>query len=449
MALFTMNQTLFQSDNLSWIMAGLIVFVVANVCAFSKRYMAGDRNYGQHIAGMLLLGVSVLVMVFADHLLVLLAGWVASNLLLVRLMIHKKEWAAARNAGMLALKTFTAGIAMLTAGFWLLADVTGSTSIHTMLLTAHGIPSSQLTLPLLLIGLAALTQSAAWPFHKWLTSSLNSPTPVSALMHAGLVNGGGFLLVRFAPLYLAQPMLLHAIFVAGLLAAVLGTLWKLLQTDIKRMLACSTMGQMGFMVMQCGMGLFPLAVSHLVWHGLFKAYLFLASGSAVLEKRRKDPFGSITLVSFALACIFGLAGAYTFSLAAGNGFTLSDTSGIMLGLAFMASTQIGCNRLEGQLSLAKMLAAFTISIGSGAVYGASVHMMEIMLAPLGLMKPQPLDLTYASGFAMIFLVWLAMNLNITTRMRQSALGKRLYMAALNGSQPHPATITATRNAYQF
>jgi len=139
-----------------------------------------------------------------------------------------------------------------------------------------------------------MTQSAIWPFHTWLISSLNSPTPVSAIMHAGLINGGGFLLTRFAGLFVQSTGMLQVIFFLGLLTALIGTLWKLMQHDIKRMLACSTMGQMGFMIAQCGLGLFPAAIAHLCWHGLFKAYLFLSSGSAAHEKEWNRISGQVS-----------------------------------------------------------------------------------------------------------------------------------------------------------
>ncbi len=443
------NQPVFQADNLSWIMAGLIVFVVVTVLGFSKRYMAGDRNHARHVRDIVLLCAGVLVTVFADHLLALLAGWGVSNLLLVRLMVHKKEWRAARNAGRLALATFGSGMAMLAGGFWLLADATGSASIHTLLSRPVYPETLKLTVALVLIAVAAFTQSAVLPFHKWLTSSLNSPVPVSALMHAGLVNGGGFLLVRFAPLYLAQPGLLHIIFLAGLITAVTGTLWKLLQTDIKRMLACSTMGQMGFMVMQCGMGLFPLAVSHLVWHGLFKAYLFLASGSVLRETRPKDRFSGITFTSFGLSCLFGLGGVRAFALVTGNAFTLEDTGALMIALVFMTAAQSACNLLARALTLPSMLAALIMSVGGGVMYGISVRLVESALAPLNIMAPQPLDAVYVTGFTTIFLIWLLMNMNVTVRLQGNVVWKRLYMAALNGSQPHPSTITSSRTSYQF
>ena len=441
--------TLFQPDHLSWIMAGLIIFVMTTVYGFSKRYMMGDRYYQRHLKNILFLTISLLIMVFADNLLVLLAAWTLSNLLLVRLMIHKKEWMAARASGILALKTFGIGIVLLAIGFYLLADITHTLSIHALLSNNNAQPSAKLSIALTFIFIAAMTQSAIYPFHRWLISSLNSPTPVSALMHAGLVNGGGFLLIRFAPLYLTQPMLLHVIFIAGLITVILGTFWKLIQTDIKRMLACSTMGQMGFMVMECGMGLFPLALSHLVWHGLFKAYLFLGSGAVAQEKLRQNHFGRTTFLSFILAAIFGLIGAYVFALTAGNIFSIDNTSVIMLGLAFMTCTQFSCNFLEANITLGKVILAIFASVLSGLFYGASIFVIDYLLAALNLFQPQALDGIYISGFVIIFLIWLCLNLNLTERLQKTRLWQRLYMLALNGSQPNANTITANRTDYQF
>jgi NAD(P)H-quinone oxidoreductase subunit 5 len=302
---------------------------------------------------------------------------------------------------------------------------------------------------LLLIALAAMTQSALWPFHRWLLSSLNSPTPVSALMHAGLVNGGGFLLVRFAPLYLTRPEFLNALFAAGLVTAIAGTFWKLLQTDIKRMLACSTMGQMGFMVLQCGMGLFAPAVSHLCWHGLFKAYLFLSAGSVVQEKRRRNPAGGITLFAFGLSCVLGSAGAWAFARTSGTALHSGDTSIVLIGLAFMAAAQLSCSLLDGGPRPGRVLLSLAVSVLTGVLYGSSLRLVEHILAPMGLLRPQPLHGLYLFGLVVMTLLWLAMNMNLMLRLQNTALWKRLYMAGLNGGQPHPSTITVNRATYSL
>lgn len=447
MPLFRFHDSgLFRPDNLSWVMAGLILFVIVNVIVYSNRYLAGDRNQRRHRSYVLLLAASILTMVFADHLLLLLAAWGASNLLLVRLMIHKGSWNASRNAGLLALKTFGLGFVVLGAGFFLLAESGGTASISGIIQTAGATTTSGFA-GMLLVAIAAMTQSAAWPFHRWLISSLNSPTPVSALMHAGLVNGGGYLLVRFAPLYATHSMLLHGLFVAGLITAVVGTFWKLLQTDIKRMLACSTMGQMGFMLMQCGMGLFAPAISHLCWHGLFKAYLFLNAGSVLQEKRIALTSG-LSPVRVLIACLVGVSGALAFALTSGTRLSFADTGCLMISLAFMAASQLAVGLLDKPLTVLRLFSMFLIGLGAGGLYGLSIRLVETALASLHATQPQPMDAVYFAGFALIFLMWIAMILNLPARLQSLSSWKRLYMAALNASQPHRQTVTATRTAYQ-
>lgn len=438
----------FRPDSLSRVMSGLILFVIVNVIAYSNRYLAGDRNQRRHRVYVLLLGASVMAMVFADHLLIFLMAWAASNLTLVRLMIHKDQWTAARNSGLLALRTFAFGFAVLSLGFWLLAENAGAASISGIVQWT-GKPTAMQVAGLLLIAIAALIQSSAWPFHRWLTSSLNSPTPVSALMHAGIVNGGGFLLVRFAPLYATQPLLLQALFLAGLVTAVLGTFWKLLQTDIKRMLACSTMGQMGFMLMQCGMGLFAPAISHLCWHGLFKAYLFLSAGSVAHEKRSNVAAVAWSPVRMLFACVTGMCGVLAFALASGTDLGVADTSCLMFALAFMGATQLAVGLLAKPLTASRVICAFLVGTGSGALYGLSIRLIETVLASQYAMRPQPMDALYFGGIALIFLAWMAMLFNLPAKFQSRTEWKRLYVSSLNASQPHPQTITTTRTAYQF
>ncbi|QVL34155.1 hypothetical protein KIH39_09670 [Telmatocola sphagniphila] len=440
---------IFRIDRLNLVMAALIIFVAVNVFSFSRRYLAGDRQYRRHLAGIIFLALSVLGMVFADHLAVMLIAWGISNFLLVRLMIHKSEWRAAWNSGMLAFKTFALGFVLLTIGFGILSEQAGSSSISRILDQAGQFGKPMMTIALALIVLAAVTQSAAWPFHKWLLSSLNSPTPVSALMHAGLVNGGGFLLVRFAPMFQTQPILLHSVFVLGLISAVLGTSWKLIQTDIKRMLACSTLGQMGFMLMQCGMGLFAPAISHLCWHGLFKAYLFLSASSVLEDPKRKAYFGSRSFVTFLLALGLGVPGAFAFLLISGLLNPTLDTRLLLVGLAFMTCCQLAGRVLETGKSLSRILGAAVASIFGGGLYGLSIFLIDVLLEPLHLMTPQPLDVCYVTGFGFIGMIWLFMNLNGIQRFQNTELWKRLYMSALNSSQPSPHTITNVRAQYHY
>jgi NADH-quinone oxidoreductase subunit L len=117
-------------------------------------------------------------------------------------------------------------------------------------------------------------------------------------MHAGIVNAGAFIINRFAPVFVATHVVLHGVFVVGLITAVTGSLLMLAQNDIKKSLGYSTMGQMGFMIMECGVGAFSLAIFHLIAHGLFKATLFLSSGSAINQARADDGVPKSELYTF-------------------------------------------------------------------------------------------------------------------------------------------------------
>lgn len=436
----------FHLDALAFIMIALVGYLGLNVGVFASRYMRGDANQRPFLIRLLLLVFSVSVMVSADHLLLLLFAWGVSNYMLVKLMIHKDGWQAAKESGKLAARVFKIGFAALSIAFLGIYAVTGETSIQAMLQQESLSPVLALSLAFIII--AAVTQSALFPFHTWLLSSLNSPTPVSAIMHAGLVNGGGFLLVRFAPLYFEAGELLSVLFILGITSALLGTLFKLMQSDVKRMLACSTMGQMGFMVAQCGMGLFPAAVAHLCWHGMFKAYLFLASGSAAQEKRFDLQYPP-SLLSFGLSLICGAVAAYGFAFASGKTIGVMDTTALLVLIALIAGSQFALPMLR-QRPLMMLLPALVLSGGAGAVYGLSVMLIGWWLAPYELSQPQPLNAVYVAGATVLVISWLAILFGRNTgRETISQFRLRYYMTLLNASQPHPATVTAHRNHYKI
>ena len=436
----------FHVDRLSWLLMGLVAFVAISIASFSIRYLKGDRRQKAFFVNLLALVMTVFMMVCADHMLLLLLSWAVSNALLARLMLHKREWEAARQSSILAIRNFALGFVFLGAAMVVLYSATGETSIQVIL--AKSIESKWAITAGIFLLLAAMTQSALWPFHRWLTSSLNSPTPVSAIMHAGLVNGGGFLLARFAPILASQPDILNVLFIVGITTAILGTLWKLMQNDIKRMLACSTMGQMGFMIAQCGLGLFPAAVAHLCWHGLFKAYLFLSSGSAAKEKRLDLDYPP-SFKDLSIALIYGIIAAYMFSLTTGKQIWVMDTTLFLTFLALIAGVQFVLPIIRGNAKGKLPLALFG-AIAAGSFYGFSVHLVEGVLEPLGISRPQQLNVFHFFAAALLTVSWLAMM--FVRSSKQTAPPEwmlKKYVQMLNASQPHPRTITAHRNKYQF
>lgn len=437
----------FNFDQLSLIMAGLVIYIGICVASFASRYMKGDNKYNLFFAELIILITSVIIFTSTDNLLILLLFYSLSNFTLVLLMIHKSDWRAARASGVLAAKNYLFSIILLSAAFAIFYINTGTLSIKSINTTE--IKSPDLIVALLLIIISSMQQSAIWPFHKWLLSSLNSPTPVSAIMHAGLINGGGFLLIRFAPLYSQSPMVLNLIFIMGLVTAVLGTLWKLMQSDVKRMLACSTMGQMGFMFMQCGMGLFPAAIAHLVWHGMFKSYLFLASGGAAQEKRF-DLFYPPKLHNFIFSLICGMAAGIGFAYTNGRPFSLDDTSLILTLIASLAASQFALPILRAS-NFKSFITATFITLTAGLLYGASVHLITHIVEPMGIMDPQPINLLHIIAITIILLSWLysIFGNNKTSNKHYSNLELKTYVMALNASQPNPSTVTAHRNHYKY
>lgn len=442
-----MNFPLFNFDALSLLMICLVGFIGLVVASFSSRYMAGDRKKTTFFVQLVLMIGTISIFVSADFMPLLVLAWWLSNLMLCRMMLHKSEWAAAKASAHLALKNFTLGAITLAAAVGILGWCSGIW--HISALKIANIPTWALASAGSLILITALTQSAIWPFHRWLLSSLNSPTPVSALMHAGLVNGGGFLIARFAFVFLEQAWLMQWVFILGAITALLGTCWKLMQHDIKRMLACSTMGQMGFMLAECGLGLFAAAISHLIWHGMFKAYLFLNSGSAATEKRvllNTQPSKLHLLMAF---CLGGL-GAISFAYISQRALLPDDTSIFIHVLAWLACTQGALSVLQGHFKF-KVLIALLVSGLIAMIYAANLSLIEYLLAPMQILLPQSMTAIHWLVLGLLCVVWLLMFFRsaLAEQSYIPAWRLRLYVRMLNASQPDAKTITAHRNHYQY
>lgn len=433
----------FRVESLGLTLSLFILFVMGIVHLFSVRYMAGDRRFNYFFTKLGLLTSSLLLMIGADQLILMLVFWTSSNLLLASLMIHKHDWSASRNSGILMLKLSALGAGSIALAIWILSQSFGTFSLHEILENQNLIAYPLKWIVILLLILAALIQSGAWPFHKWLLSSLNSPTPVSGLMHAGLVNGGGFLLTRFAPLFSEANTALDILFVLGLISVVFGTGWKLLQSNIKGMLACSTMAQMGFMLMQCGLGLFSAAIAHLFWHGLFKCYLFLNSGSAILEKREFD--SKKNRLKYLAALLAALPGAYGFAWMIGFSLQNWTTQTALVAFSWLASAQIAYSILEKGSLWVRMLIGSIGSFVFGIIYGGAVYLIKLIVSPLGIDLVMRLHPLHVIGIGIVMLISFGVNLNLFSFLSS----RRLYMEMLNLSQSHPKTMTLIRNEYKY
>jgi len=269
-------------DVLSAVMLVLVAFVGWVVLRYSAAYLDGEARQGEFLGWMAATLAATMLLVQAGNLVVLVAAWIGTSLCLHRLLLFYGGRVQAERAARKKMVVARAGDAALLGAALLLAFGYGSLDIGTILAAAReGTASAVAAWAAGLIALAAMLKSAQFPTHGWLTEVMETPTPVSALLHAGVINAGGFLLIRFADVMLLAPGVLALLVIVGGFTALLGSLAMLAQPAVKTSLAWSTIAQMGFMVMQCGLALFPLALLHIVAHSLYKAHAFLASGGAV------------------------------------------------------------------------------------------------------------------------------------------------------------------------
>lgn len=292
----------FYVDRLSAVLLLLITVVSSVIHAYSIRYMQGDEGYARFFSLLGFMTFALLALVTSGSLFMLLVWWQLVSWLLYLLLCHNHGQGPAVRSGFKSFVILRLGDIALLLGVLLAYKAYGTlqipalferaaASVHSIQLWSSGPEISTTTAVTLLLFIGAMSKSAQLPLHIWLPDTMDAPTPVSALMHAGIVNAGGFLINRLAPLYGLSSATLHIVFVVGLLTTILGTTIMLTRTDVKTKLGFSTMGQMGFMIMECGLGAFALAIFHLIAHGIFKATLFLSAGT-VINKVRKDPHPS-------------------------------------------------------------------------------------------------------------------------------------------------------------
>jgi NADH:ubiquinone oxidoreductase subunit 5 (subunit L)/multisubunit Na+/H+ antiporter MnhA subunit len=374
-------------DAVSATMALLVGFVGWIVMRYSRTYLDGEAREGAFHGLMLATLATVLVLVQAGSLPVLIAGFAAIGLGLRQLLLFYPERAEAQRAATKFALVWHAGDAALVLATLLLVSATGTVDIAALVPAAAAASGPAVKLAIALIVLAAALKTAAFPLHGWLTEVMEAPTPVSALLHAGIINGGGVLVIRLAELVQSSPGAMGALVVLGGLTALFGAVVMLTQSAIKTALAWSTVAQMGFMLLQCGLGLWALALLHIVAHSLYKAHAFLASGgavAAVASLKRPGPVAvpnlGAVLKSFALALVLYGAVAAVFGLIAGPKTPQALALGAMLifGVAYLVAQGLAdaapaaLTRRTALASLGAAAAYFSFQLLATALWGPSL-----------------------------------------------------------------------------
>jgi len=435
-------------DGLTVLLWTLVTFFSGIVHSYSRRYLAGTPGQSRFFRRVFGFTLVVGVLAAADHAVLFGLAWLAMGLVMADLIGHVRGWPQARAAGRVARRYFLASTASLAVALGTLWLATGQTTLSGFVAAADGLGTQTLWLAAGALLVAAAVQSALVPFHGWLLGSMTAPTPASALMHAGFVNAGGVLLARFAPLVTADPGVGLVVVCVGATSALGGKLLKTVQPDVKRQLGCSTVGQMGFMIVQAGLGFFGAAVTHLLLHGFYKAYQFLSAGEAVEHtspegRHNENDSRGVGVVGVLVTLVTGLGGGGLFAVLTGKGTKLD--AGLLLTLLVVVVTLHAAWSFARRPSLspaARYLAVPVVALPAVVVYAGVYAAVTTVLGDLPVVTaPAELGPVHAVVGGAFLLAYVAVETGIYRR------SSRLYVTLVNGGQPPTDTLTTATEEY--
>jgi NAD(P)H-quinone oxidoreductase subunit 5 len=380
--------TIFHLDALSLLLAGLIAFIAWVIVRYSRNYLEGDPRQGEFLQWLGATLASVFVLVSAGHVGLLLAAWISTSLSLHHLLAFYRDRPAAQLSARKKFVFSRMADACLLAAAGLLFQQFQTLDMATLLDRARDLPSapigSTLWLAALFLALGAILKSAQFPFHTWLPDTLETPTPVSALMHAGIISAGGFLLIRLSPIMALAPEVLTLLAIVGTITALFGSLVMITQTSIKKALAFSTVAQMGYMMLQCGLGAFALATLHLLAHSLYKAHAFLASGQTVAQSAptsfTPQSKAGTSMLRLVLALLMGVLISVTVGHLLGNSLVLDPGLFVLGSVLAMALTTLLWTSRTGHPGL--YARSVVVSVAVATLYFTLHHAITALLRDL-------------------------------------------------------------------
>ena len=378
-------------DRLSVTMLGLVTFVALLVQLYSVSYMKGDPRFGWYFAAHALFAAAMLALVLADNLVFLYVAWELVGLGSFLLIGFWYERRSAAEAAKKAFITTRIGDVGLLIGIILLYRATGSFEISTIFHVAQqgGIAQGTLTASMALIFLGAMGKSAQFPFHVWLPDAMEGPTPVSALIHAAtMVAAGVYLVARLMPLFELAPLVLLGVGVVGLVTFLFAGTLALVMTDLKRVLAYSTISHLGLMMLSLGALSVAAAMLHLVAHGVSKALLFLGAGSVTHGTEKTDirEMGGLVRAMPITAITFVIGAASLAGLVPLSGFFSKDE--IMLAVLDHRHPVLLVAALGGSVLSAVYMARLALVVCFGRNRGEGAHESPwLMTLPLAVLAP--------------------------------------------------------------
>lgn len=421
-----------------------VTFLSGIVHSYSLRYLNGDSRISAFFANALGLTASVMVLVAAEHLALFVGAWLAAGWAMSRLIGHVRDWAQARRARDLALRYFITSALLLAVAFVVAWQSTGATTVAGIGEQLAGMSALEHGAFVTCVLFAGTIQSALLPFHQWLMSSMTAPTPASALMHAGFVNAGGLLFTRFSSVFTTTTVAMIALVVIGAFSAIGGKLLKSVRSGVKNQLGCSTVGQMGFMIVQAGLGFFAASITHLILHGVYKAYLFLSSGERVTNApppSRTSSQQAIGSLGRLASAVIAVGGGGLFVLLTGKGWHLG--TGTLLIVLVVLATYRATREIIARSDLPILSRSVTAPLLFGtsiAVYGA------VYVGISGVLGSTATSPVTWPGHSFLVVLFAAVYLSVETGLFKQS--DRLYVALLNASEPSDGTLMTSKEDYR-
>lgn len=310
-------------------LVAMVTLVGGAVLRFSQNYLDGDARQDAFLSGLHLTLATVILFVLSVSLLTFALGWVAMSLTLHKLLVFYPDRPAAKLAAHKKFLLARLSDAALALAFFCLYRITGTLDMADIAAHLPGAAPFDVTLVALLLVAAAVLKSAQFPVHGWLIEVMETPTPVSALLHAGVVNAGGVLLLRFSDVLMQSPIAQGLLVVLALGSIIVGSLAMMAQNSVKAALAWSTVAQMGFMLLQCALGAFGAALFHILAHAAYKANAFLSAGT-LSDKRPVQERSVAALLPLAALAGLSLTLLATGTLSASLLVTLLAAMGVVI-----------------------------------------------------------------------------------------------------------------------
>jgi NAD(P)H-quinone oxidoreductase subunit 5 len=431
-----------QFDALAIALTAMVVGLSALIQLFAIRYLRGDVRQGWFVGSASLLTGFTVLMVCAGSVAVFTAGWIGAGMALLLLLATYWPLEQAREGiRRTAIRFAIADSAVVAGAVILMVSAGGDVSLAQAGDVAAGLPLPlQLAIAALLV-LGALARSSQLPFQGWLPFTLAAPTPVSALMHAGVVNAGAILLIRFAPVIAVHQTVMIIIFLAGASTLVYATAVRLVRPDVKGRLVFSTMAQMGFMIMACGLGLFAAAIFHLIAHSLFKSSLFLGAGMGVRRHSvardlpaRTTPLAWISAGAVGLAAIVPVAALTSAKLALDPSVTAASL-GLLAFVSLTASVAFG-SALLTNLSPRTAATGLGVTVALSWGYVAFLHLFTSALQPSIAVMAAPAWLLIVPVLGLTVVHVVARNTRTLPWLRD-----RMYTGSLASGLGRPTPMT--------